>query len=37
MSVEELKVIGAQVEEALKDAAQSCVLTNQATKLRPGR
>jgi hemerythrin-like domain-containing protein len=37
MSLEELKVIGAQLEEALKDAAQSCVLTNQATKLRPGR
>jgi hemerythrin-like domain-containing protein len=35
MSEEKLKVLGVQLEEALKDAAQSCVLANKATKLRP--
>jgi hemerythrin-like domain-containing protein len=35
MSVEELKVLGVRLEEALKDAAPSCILTNEATRLRP--
>ena len=35
MSAEELTDLGAQLEEALKDAAQACILTNEATKLRP--
>jgi len=37
MPVKNLAALGVQLEQALKDAAQSCVLTNQATKLRPGR
>jgi hemerythrin-like domain-containing protein len=37
MSVKELKVLGVQLEETLKDAAQSCVLTNEATRLRSRR
>jgi iron-sulfur cluster repair protein YtfE (RIC family) len=37
MNVEELKLLGVQLEEALKDTTQSCVLTNEATKLRPRR
>jgi len=35
MSSEELTDLGAQLEAALKDVAQSCILPNQATKLRP--
>jgi hemerythrin-like domain-containing protein len=35
MTSEEMNAIGVQLEEALKDAAQSCILPNQATKLRP--
>jgi hemerythrin-like domain-containing protein len=37
MPAKDLKTLGILLEEALKDATQSCVLTNQATKLRPGR
>jgi hemerythrin-like domain-containing protein len=35
MSPEELTALGAELEAALKDTAQSCILPNQATKLRP--
>ena len=31
---EELAALGVQLEAALKDAAQSCVLTNEATRLK---
>jgi hemerythrin-like domain-containing protein len=34
MTSAELAVLGRQLEEALKDAAQSCILPNQATKLK---
>ena len=37
MNQEELAAAGAQLEAALKNAAQSCILTNEATKLRSGR
>jgi len=37
MGPEELAALGAQLEAALQDAAQSCILTNQTTKLRPKR
>jgi len=35
MNAEELVTLGVQLEAALKDAAQSCILPNEATKLRP--
>jgi hemerythrin-like domain-containing protein len=35
MNPKDLSALGVHLEEALKDAAQSCILTNQATKLRP--
>jgi hemerythrin-like domain-containing protein len=35
MSTAELDILGTQLEATLKDAAQSCILTNEATKLRP--
>jgi hemerythrin-like domain-containing protein len=35
MTPKELAALGAQLEAALKDAAQSCILTNEATKLKP--
>jgi hemerythrin-like domain-containing protein len=34
MTSDELVALGEQVEEALKDAAQSCMLPNAATKLK---
>jgi hemerythrin superfamily protein len=34
MSLEELAALGTQLEAALKDAAQSCILPNKATRLR---
>jgi hemerythrin-like domain-containing protein len=37
MSPEELTALGGQLEAALKDAAESCVLPSEATKLRPKR
>jgi hemerythrin-like domain-containing protein len=37
MPAEELATLGVQLEAALKDAEQSCILPNQATKLRPKR
>jgi hemerythrin-like domain-containing protein len=37
MTPEELLALGAQLEAALKDAAQSCILTNRATTLTPKR
>jgi hemerythrin-like domain-containing protein len=37
MNPEELAALGEQLEKAQKDAAQSCTLTNEATKLGPGR
>jgi hemerythrin-like domain-containing protein len=35
MRSEELTDLGAQLDAALQDAAQSCILPNEATKLRP--
>jgi hemerythrin-like domain-containing protein len=35
MNPQELEALGPKLEAALKDATQSCVLTNEATKLRP--
>jgi len=35
MSKKELAALGVRLEEALKDAAQTCILMNEATKLRP--
>jgi hemerythrin-like domain-containing protein len=35
MTTEELAALGVRLDEALKDAVQSCILTNTATKLRP--
>ena len=37
MNANDLAALGVHLEEALRDAARSCVLTNEATKLRPGR
>ena len=37
MMAEELSLLGARLKAALATAAQSCVLTNEATKLRPAR
>jgi len=37
MTPEELAALGEQLETALKDAAQSCILTTEATKLKPKR
>jgi hemerythrin-like domain-containing protein len=37
MSVNDLAALGIRLEQALKDAAQSCILPNEATKLRPRR
>jgi hemerythrin-like domain-containing protein len=34
MSPEQLSALGARLEPALRDAAQSCVLPNEATRLR---
>jgi hemerythrin-like domain-containing protein len=34
MTPKQLAALGTQLEKALKDAAQSCILTNEATKLR---
>jgi hemerythrin superfamily protein len=35
MNEKDLAALGVHLEDALKDAAQSCILPNQATKLRP--
>lgn len=35
MNEKDLAVLGIHLEEALKDAAQSCILPNEATKLQP--
>ena len=37
MTPEELAALGEHLETALKDAAQSCILTTEATKLKPKR
>jgi hemerythrin-like domain-containing protein len=37
MSQEELALLGARLEDALKDAAQTCILPTQATTLRPAK
>jgi len=37
MNARDLAALGVHLEAALKDAAQSCILTNEATKLRPRR
>jgi hemerythrin-like domain-containing protein len=34
MTSDELALLGEQLEEALKDAAQSCMLPNETTKLK---
>lgn len=34
MTEEDLAALGVRLEDALKDAAQSCILTNEATRLR---
>lgn len=34
MRADELAVLGAELEDALKNAAQACILPNRATKLR---
>jgi hemerythrin-like domain-containing protein len=34
MTSDELAILGEQLEEALKDAVQSCILPNQATRLK---
>jgi hemerythrin-like domain-containing protein len=35
MTPDELSALGKQLEESMKDAAQSCILPNQATALKP--
>jgi hemerythrin-like domain-containing protein len=35
MKPDELSALGTQLEESMKDAAQSCILPNQATELKP--
>ena len=35
MNEKDLAILGFRLEEALKGAVQSCILTNEATKLRP--
>jgi hemerythrin-like domain-containing protein len=35
MTLEELALLGHELEEALKDAAQACALPTEATRLRP--
>jgi len=35
MTPDELSALGTQLEEALKEAAQSCILPTSATKLKP--
>jgi hemerythrin-like domain-containing protein len=37
MNATDLAALGIHLEEALKDTAQSCILTNEATKLKPKR
>jgi hemerythrin-like domain-containing protein len=37
MSREDLSVLGAKLDAALEDAAQSCVLPSAATRLKPGK
>jgi hemerythrin-like domain-containing protein len=37
MSDEELAALGGQLEAVLKDVAESCILPNEASKLRPKR
>jgi hypothetical protein len=37
LSAEELALMGQRLEEALADAAQSCILPNSATMLRPSK
>jgi hemerythrin-like domain-containing protein len=37
MSSEELDVLGAALDEALKNASEACIVPNEATRLRPKR
>jgi iron-sulfur cluster repair protein YtfE (RIC family) len=37
MNQEELAALGVQLDDAIGRAPQSCMLTNQTTKVRPGR
>jgi hypothetical protein len=37
MTQEELALLGQSLDQALKDAAQTCVLPSEATRLRPAK
>ena len=37
MNADELRALGKQLEEALKDAEQSCVVPNEKTRRKPGK
>jgi hypothetical protein len=37
MNHEELALLGQNLDQALKDAAQACVLPSEATRLRPAK
>jgi hemerythrin-like domain-containing protein len=37
MSQEEMALLGQELDQALKDAAQSCILSTEATRLRPAK
>jgi len=37
LSPEQLTLVGSQLDDALKDAAQACILPSEATKLRPAK
>ncbi len=37
MGPSKMQALGVQLEDALKDASQSCILPNESTKLRPQR
>jgi hemerythrin-like domain-containing protein len=37
MSQEEMALLGQGLDQALKDAAQACILPTEATRLRPAK
>jgi iron-sulfur cluster repair protein YtfE (RIC family) len=37
MNANDLAALGVRLEKALRDATQSCILTSETTKLRPGK
>ena len=37
MNQEELSLLGQRLDQALKDAAQACILPTEATRLRPAK